>query len=143
MTQKQFKITNFHTKNTIICIRSPYIFVENDCESRGFDALYLNEKFSFRVSLTYRRVVFLRSKNNQKTVQNHEFSYKKYDHLYTFSIYLCWNNNFIFSILERVVFLFSKYLWWKKKRKMKQFCSGALLACLAWLLAKLSSLVSS
>ena len=39
---------NFHSKNTIICIRSPYIFVENDCESRGFDALYVNVKFTFR-----------------------------------------------------------------------------------------------
>ena len=103
MTKKQSKITNFHTKNTIICIRSPYIFVENDCESRGFDALSLNVKFTFRVSLTYRRVVFLRSKNNQKTVQNHEFLYKKYDHLYTFSIYLCLGNDFIFSFSERVL----------------------------------------
>ena len=103
MTKKQSKITNFHTKNTIICIRSPFIFVENDCESRGFDALSLNEKFSFRVPLTYRRVAFLWSKNNQKTVQNHEFLYKKYDHLYTFSIYLCLGNDFIFSFSERVL----------------------------------------
>ena len=133
MTKKQSKITNFHTKNMIICIRSPYIFVENDCESRGFDALYLNVKFTFRVSLTYRRVVFLRSKNNQKTVQNHEFLYKKYDHLYTFSMYLCWKSNFIFSILERMFFRLSVYLSRKIVVKNDDFRSRMLLLLAGWL----------
>ena len=96
MTKKQSKITNFHTKNTIICIRSPFIFVENDCESRGFDALSLNVKFTFRVSLTYRRVVFLRSKNNQKTVQITNF--------YTKNTIICIRSPYIF--LETTILFF-------------------------------------
>ena len=49
---------------------------------------------------------------------------------YTFSMYLCWKNNFIFPILERMLFRLSVYLSRKIVVKNDDFCSGDLLACL-------------
>ena len=65
----------------------------------------------------------------------HEFPFKKYDHLYTFSIYLCWKSNFIFSILERMFFRLSVYLSRKIVVKNDDFRSGMLLlaAAAGWL----------
>ena len=68
------------------------------------------------------------SKNNPKSW----ISIQKYDHLYTFSMYLCWKSNFIFSILERMFFRLSVYLSRKIVVKNDDFRSGSLLLA-GWL----------
>ena len=66
---------------------------------------------------------------------NYEISSKKARSktviFYTISVYLCWKNNFIFSILERIIFRFSVYLSRKNEAKNDDFFSRPLLA--GWL----------
>ena len=67
---------------------------------------------------------------------NYEISSKKARSkiviFYTISVYLCWKNNFIFSIFERIIFRFSVYLSRKNEAKNDDFFSRPLLAA-GWL----------
>ena len=78
-------------------------------------------------------------------VKMHQFSWKilnkfpkcinfheKYDVFDTFFEYLWCKPNFIFSILERILFTILEYLWWKIEAKNDDFRSRSLLVA-GWL----------